>query len=195
MFRVPILVLLTLVIAFGGGIYATQYAIRYSTGFGAITVGAWQAFPKAQTTDADPYARNHRAKAGQLLLGSAEGLVFSAVNDSNGDSLDPQCDYVVSGTIPTARYWVLNAANADNKPLIAGKGLPSAYSSWNALYKNDGSIEFIISAAAQPGNWLAVPANGRFKLILTLLDTPAAGNSGLIDLAMPSIEKRGCNDA
>ncbi|MCO6186710.1 DUF1214 domain-containing protein [Rhizobium sp. L1K21] len=195
MFRVPFLVLLTLAIAFGGGIYATQYAIRYSTGFGAISVGAWQAFPKAQTSDADPYARNHRAKAGQLLLGSAEGLAFSALTDSEGNRFDPACNYVVSGAIPTARFWVLTAADGDNKPLSAGAGLPSAYSSWTALYNKDGSLSFTVSSRAQPDNWLAVPADRRFKLILTLFDTPAAGNSGLIDLSMPTIEKAGCSDA
>ncbi len=195
MFRVPLLILLTLVIAFGGGIYATQYAIRYSTGFGAISVGAWQAFPEAQTVKADPYALNHRAKAGQLLLGSAEGLVFSAVTDSNGDRLDPACLYVVSGKIPPARFWVLNTADADGRPVVADPGLPHAYSSWTALYNTDGSATFAVSAQAQPGNWLSVPKDKRYKLVLTLLDTPVAGNSGLIDLSMPEIENRGCNDA
>ncbi len=195
MFRVPLLVLLTLVIAFGGGIYATQYAIRYSAGFGAISVGAWQAFPEAQTALADPYARNHRAKAGQLLLGSAEGLAFSAVSDSHGDRLDPACDYVVSGMIPPARFWVFNVADADGRPIEAATGLPYAYSSWTALFRADGALSFTVSAKAQPGNWLSVPQRGEYKLVLTLLDTPVAGNSGLIDLSMPLIEKRGCNDA
>jgi hypothetical protein len=31
--------------------------------------------------------------------------------------------------------------------------------------------------------------------VLTLLDTPTAGSSGLIDLAMPVIHKTGCGDA
>ncbi len=195
MFRVPLLVLLTLVIAFGGGIYATQYAIRYSAGFGAISVGAWQAFPEAQTAQADPYARNHRAKAGQLLLGSAEGLAFSAISDSNGDRLDPACNYVVSGMIPPARFWVFNTADADGRPIATVRGLPYAYSSWTALFNGDGSVSFTVSAQAQPGNWLAVPQNEAYKLVLTLLDTPVAGNSGLIDLTMPTIEKKDCNDA
>lgn len=195
MLRVPLLVLLTLVIAFGGGIYATIYAVRYSTGFGAISVGAWEAFPKAQTADADPYARNHRAKAGKLLLGSAEGLSFSADSDDEGRRLRSDCTYAVKGIIPAARFWVFNAADGDGRPAKLARGLPAAYTSWNALYGPDGSVEFTVSATAQPGNWLAVPAKGSFKLVLTLLDTPVAGNSGLIDLSMPAIERKGCGNA
>ncbi len=36
---------------------------------------------------------------------------------------------------------------------------------------------------------------GSFALVLTLLDTPTAGSSGLIDLAMPKIVKTGCGHA
>ena len=41
-------------------------------------------------------------------------------------------------------------------------------------------------------NWLALPDTGAFSLVLTLLDTPAAGSSGLIGLEMPKVESMGC---
>ncbi len=195
MFRVPLLVAIALATAFGGGIYVTQYAVRYSTGFGAISLGVWQAFPKAQSADADPYAKNHRAKAGRLLLASAEGLVFSSLVDDTGSTLNPTCDYEISGQTPPARYWVLYAADDDNAPLELAKGLPGALNSDIALYQPDGSFRVTLSAKAQPGNWIAVPPQASFKLVLTLLDTPAAGSSGLVGLSMPAITKLECRDA
>jgi hypothetical protein len=52
-----------------------------------------------------------------------------------------------------------------------------------------------VSANARPGNWLALPAAGTFRLVLTLFDTPTAGSSGVIDLSMPKLEKTGCGNA
>jgi hypothetical protein len=61
----------------------------------------------------------------------------------------------------------------------------------------DGKGAFVITIAPQaaPGNWLAVPPGEPFRLTLTLLDTPTAGSSGLIDLAMPRIDRIGCGHA
>ena len=52
-----------------------------------------------------------------------------------------------------------------------------------------------VAAVAQTYNWLAVPPGANFKLVLTLLDTPVAGSTGLIDIKMPDIQKTGCGHA
>ena len=39
------------------GLGLTQYALTRGTAFGAITIGAWTAWPKTGTADIDPYAR------------------------------------------------------------------------------------------------------------------------------------------
>jgi hypothetical protein len=195
MFRIPLLVAISLTIAFGGGIGLTRYVISHSSGFGAITIGAWEAFPKAQTDQADPYAKSHRAKSGRLLLGSAEGLTFYAANDDNGASLNAACTYTVSGDIPPARFWTLSATDLENRPISARPGLPSALNSHDVLYHADGSLTFTVSSKPAPGNWLAITPGRRFHLALTLFDTPAAGNSGLIDLTVPTITKGACGNA
>lgn len=195
MFRVPFLVALALTIAFGGGIALTRYAIAHSSGFGAIQIGAWEAYPKAQTTEADPYAKSHRAKSGELLLGSAEGLIFYASSDDEGHSLNPTCLYHISGTIPQARFWTLTATDTRNQPLIPRPGLPSALNNETVLYAADGRVDILVSPDAQAGNWLAAPRGRPFHLALTLYDTPVAGSSGLLDLTMPEIRKEGCGNA
>lgn len=191
-FRVPLLIAVALAIAFGGGIASTLSALNASVGAGAIRLGVWSAFPRAQTKEADPYAKSHRAKAGRLLYGSAEGLSFTAREDGKGERLTGTCSYRVAGTTPTARLWTLYAADNQGRPLPTPAELPSAFNSRTVLRKADGSFEITISPTAKPMNWLALPDTGHFTLVLTLLDTPAAGSTGLIDLEMPTIENMGC---
>lgn len=194
MFRVPFFIAVALAIAFGGGILSTLSALNASAGFGAIRLGAWSAFPQAQTIDADPYAKSHRAKAGQLLYGTAEGLSFSAATDDDGALLSGTCRYAVHGATPTARLWTLYATDASGMPLSTPAELPSAFNSRTVLRAQDGTFSITVSAHARPGNWLALPGPVPFRLTLTLLDTPAAGSSGVVGIAMPAIEKIGCGN-
>ncbi|MDE1995649.1 MAG: DUF1214 domain-containing protein [Rhizobiaceae bacterium] len=195
MFRVPLLVALSLVIAFGGGIVFTLIALDATSGFGAIKLGAWQAFPEMHTADADPYAKSHRARDGRLLYGSGEGLVFTASDDDAGGRLTAECSYRISGQTPPARLWTLFVAGNDGKPIDAIPDRPSALNSWIVVRNPDSSFAITVSPDARAGNWLALPGAGNFRLVWTLLDSPAAGNSGLIDLSMPKLEKIGCGHA
>ncbi|OBZ96006.1 membrane protein [Pararhizobium polonicum] len=195
MFRIPLLVAIALSVAFGVGIVSTVSALKATVGFGSIALGPWVAFPEAQTENTDPYAKAHRARAGKLLYGGAEGLQFTASVDSAGGTLSSGCTYDIAGTTPPARFWTLYATNANDQPIKPGPGLPAATNAWTVLREPDSSFIIHVSPVAQPDNWLALSRVGSFKLVLTLLDTPTAGSSGLIDLTMPKIVKTGCPDA
>nr|WP_246703766.1 DUF1214 domain-containing protein [Rhizobium sp. SEMIA 4085] len=184
-----------MIVAFGGGIVVSLYALDATQGFGAIKLGAWEAFPELQTADADPYAKSHRARAGKLLYGSAEGLTFTASVDDSGERLNAACSYRISGQTPPARLWTLFTSDNSGNPASIRPGLPAALNSWTILRQADSSFTIDISANARPGNWLALPAAGTFRLVLTLFDTPTAGSSGVIDLAMPRLTKTGCGNA
>ncbi|WP_377295293.1 DUF1214 domain-containing protein [Rhizobium sp. SG2393] len=195
MFRIPLLVALALAVAFGLGTFSAIEALKVTLGFGGITLGPWTAFPQAQTADADPYAKAHRARAGALLLGGAEGLAFYARTDSKGMPLDAGCTYEISGQTPAARFWTLHVTGPDDRPVALEAGLPTAINSWTVLRRADTSFSLTLSHKAQPDNWVALPDKGRFALTLTLLDTPTAGSSGVVELDMPGIVKTGCGDA
>ncbi|APO74018.1 hypothetical protein AM571_CH01181 [Rhizobium etli 8C-3] len=195
MFRFPLFIAITLIVAFGGGIVVSLYALDATQGFGAIKLGAWEAFPELQTANADPYAKSHRARAGKLLYGSAEGLAFTASVDDSGERLNAACSYRISGQTPPARLWTLFTSDNSGNPASIRPGLPAALNSWTILRRADSSFTIDISANARAGNWLALPAAGTFRLVLTLFDTPTAGSSGVIDLAMPRLSKIGCGNA
>jgi len=193
--RIPLLIAISLAVAFGGGIWSTLVALDATIGFGAIKLGAWEAFPQAQTAAADPYARSHRANAGKLLYGTAEGLTFTAAADDAGARLDGNCTYLMFGHTPPARLWSLFTNDANGRPPAENAELPAALNSRTVLRGADGGFAVTISASAQPNNWLAVAPAQPFRLVLTLFDTPTAGSSGLIDLSMPTVRKIGCGNA
>ncbi|MDB5524854.1 MAG: hypothetical protein JWM58_2617 [Rhizobium sp.] len=193
MFRLPFLVALALITAFGLGIGSTVMMLDASSGFGAIRLGPWAAFPEAQMADADPYAKSHRARAGRLLFGTAEGLIFQADADQDGKRLSPACTYEITGQTPPARFWTLYAADSLNEPLDPGPERPAAFNSWNVLRQPDGAFTVRISASAQPGNWLAVSRSRPYRLVLSLLDTPTAGSSGVLEIQMPALTKVSCS--
>src|SRR5215467_1567463 len=89
------------------GLGLTQYALTRGTAFGAITIGAWTAWPKTGTADIDPYARAAVARTGELPLGSGDGVAFFAAADDRGRGLDGRCVVTVAGTTPPARFWTL----------------------------------------------------------------------------------------
>lgn len=195
LFRIPLLVALALAITFGLGTLSAVWALKATIGFGSIALGPWSAFPNAQKDTADPYAKAHRARDGALLLGSAEGLVFRAAADNDGTVLSGRCTYDVAGLTPPARHWTLHATAPDGAPAAPADGTPAGLNSWTVLRGTDSSFVIHVAATAQPGNWLAIPADRPFRLVLTLLDTPTAGSSGVIDLSMPAISRTGCADA
>ena len=195
MFRLPVLVLLTLAIAFGGGAWSAARMLKATSGFGAIELGAWSAYPELQTSNADPFARAHRAGDGHILLGRAEGLVFTALTDETGAALSGRCAYEISGTTPPARFWTLRVADADGMPLEAPERVPASLNSWTTLRTIDGTFRIRLSAAPQAGNWIWLDAPDTVSFVLTLIDTPTAASVSMVELDMPKIEKIGCRDA
>lgn len=192
--RVPILIGIALAIAFSGGVWSAMEALRASTGFSTIEVGPWQAWPEAQTAAADPYAKAHRARSGELLFGLAEGLSFTAEVDSFGNDLIGSCDYAITGFTPPARFWTLRLTSEKSEPIRAAANLPGALNSRGILRDEEGAFTILLARSARPGNWLALPDDSDFRVVLTLLDTPTTGSSAVVDVDMPEIRQGECRD-
>ena len=145
--------------------------------------------------------RSARAEAKAALLENAQFMErnFTAANrydeDSAGNALSGRCTYDIVGLTPPARLWTLHATTPDGLPVKLAANLPAGLNSWTTLREAEGRIVVHVAPTAQPGNWLATAPDQPFRLVMTLLDTPTAGSSGVIDLSMPSIERTGCADA
>lgn len=195
MFRLPALVVLTLAIAFGGGAWSAAWTLKATSGFGAIRLGSWSAYPDLQTADADPFAKAHRAGDGRILLGRAEGLVFTALSDETGAALSGRCAYGISGSTPPARFWTLGIETADGRPLNPPLRVPTHLNSWTTLRAADGTFRIRIGAFPVSGNWIWLGTPGQVRFVLTLIDTPTAASASMVDLDMPKISLLGCVDA
>ena len=78
------------------GLGATYFALTRGAAFGALTIGAWTAWPKTGTADIDPYARaSDRAQRANCRSASATACRSRAQADDNGKLLDGRCDVVL----------------------------------------------------------------------------------------------------
>lgn len=191
MLRTALLTLLTLAIAIGGG--AASVWLALGEGVGAVDVGGWTTLPDIATQDANPYSRARAARDGRLSLGRNEGLAFAATRDSAGDALRRDCAYTIEGKIPAARLWTLHAADPAGIAISTGTRRDNFLSSWAVLFLPDDSLAITVGAHPAPGNWLATSGSGPMQLVLTLYDTPLAGEAGLADVVMPQVLKADCD--
>lgn len=174
------------------GLGGTYLALKRGAAFGSLTIGAWTAWPKTGTADADPYARASIARIGLLPTAVGDGITFAAEADDNGKPLDGRCDVLVSGITPSARFWTITLYNREGE-LAANSVGRHGFTSQEIVRGADGSFAIIAAPRAQPGNWLPTGGIERYTLVLRLYDT-AVGVSTRAgrEVPMPSITTRSC---
>jgi len=175
--------------AFGLGL--TQFALTRGTAFGAITIGAWTAWPKTGTSDIDPYARAAIARSGELPIGSGDGVAFFASSDDTGRALDGRCMVTIAGTTPAARFWTITLYDLDGR-LIHNAADRYGFTSQEIARRADGTFEIVIAPRARPGNWLPTGGIDRYVVVLRLYDTPVGvATRTAKDAPMPAVAAAG----
>lgn len=174
------------------GLGATLLALSHGMAFGAFTLGAWTAWPRAGTAEIDPYARAVIARSGELPIGSGDGIAFLAKTDDAGWTLDGRCDVVISGTTPQARFWTVTLYDRDGR-LIGNALNRHGFTSQEIVRKADGSFEIAVAPRARAGNWLPSGGVERYVLVMRLYDSPVslASRTGR-ETVLPAIERKAC---
>lgn len=157
---------------------AAYFTGRYS----AEENGPWRLWQSGVMPDQSLYVLAHFALGGALSPDTKQMAVFTAATDSDGRDLDGDCNYVVSGTLPPARWWSLSV----------GDDAANVLSSGNVITGADGAFSAHVSAEASPGNWLKLQDSGDFELVLRF-----HGPTGLVRDApqrasLPAIRKGDC---
>jgi hypothetical protein len=185
--------LFALLIAAATGLGATWFALTRGTAFGAVTIGAWTAWPRTGTAGIDPYARAAQARSGAVPVGAGDGVAFFAKGDDAGRAFDGRCNVVIKGTTPAARFWTLTLYDPEGR-LVANAANRYGFTSQEITRQADGSFEIVVAPRARPGNWLPTGGTEHYVLVLRLYDTPvgAATRSGK-EAPMPSIAERACS--
>ncbi|MCS0494208.1 DUF1214 domain-containing protein [Ancylobacter sp. MQZ15Z-1] len=183
---------LTLVVGAAVGLGLTWVTTVSGYGPGMIRSGPWEAWPKAGTEEADPYARAALARAGELPLELADGLAFVATKDDDGTALDGRCDIRLSGTLPQARFWTLTVTDSRGR-LIDNAAGRTGFTSAEVVWNRDGTLDIELGPRARAGNWLPTGARERIELTLRLYDTPVGLASRTSDAPeMPSLVTQHC---
>jgi hypothetical protein len=174
------------------GLGATWLALSQGAAFGAVSIGAWTAWPRTGTLDIDPYARAVIARTGQLPIGVGDGIAFYARADDKGNRFDGRCDIDISGITPTARFWTLTLYDLDGN-LVANSVNRHGFTSQEVIRNADGTFTIRMGPRARYGNWLPTGGVDRYILVLRLYDTPVgvATRAGR-EAPMPSITAREC---
>jgi hypothetical protein len=185
--------LFALLIAAATGLGATWFALTRGTAFGAVTIGAWTAWPRTGTVGIDPYARAVQARSGAVPVGAGDGVAFFANSDDAGRAFDGRCDVVIKGTTPAARFWTLTLYDPEGR-LVANAANRYGFTSQEITRQADGSFEIVVAPRARPGNWLPTGGTERYVLALRLYDTPVgAASRSSKEAPMPSIGERTCS--
>ncbi len=184
--------LFALAIAALVGLGAAWLALSRGTAFGAITIGAWTAWPRTGTQDADPYARAIISRSGELPVGSGDGVAFLARTDDTGRPLDGRCDVVLSGSTPQARFWTVTLYDPQGR-LVANSVERQGFTSQEIVRRADGSFEIVAAPRARPGNWLPTGGVESYILVLRLYDTPVGvATRAAREAPMPAVSVRSC---
>ena len=161
----------TLLIAAALGLGATWFTMTRGVAFGALTIGAWTAWPKSGSVDIDPYARASIARSGELPTGMGDGIAFYAHTDDAGDNLDGRCTFTISGMTPPARYWTVALYDPAGR-LVANTIDRHGFTSEEIVRDIDGTFAITAAPLARPGNWLPTGGVEQFVLVWRLYDTP-----------------------
>jgi hypothetical protein len=184
--------LLSFVVAAALGLGSTWFALTRGTAFGAVTLGAWKAWPKTGTADIDPYARAGIARSGELPIGQGDGVAFVAKTDDHGQPLDGRCDVLVEGTTPKARFWTLTLYTPEGG-LVANTVDREGFTSEELVRRADGSFVIAVAPRARPGNWLPTGGTDRYLLVLRLYDTQiGVATPAEREAPMPAITRGTC---
>ncbi len=191
--RVPtaFLIIYALLLALGLGLSSAYWAMSGDPPFGSLRLGAWQAWPKLGSPEADPYMRAIIARRGDVPLATGEGLGFTARADSEGRPLDSACTYSIGAVAPIARLWTLTLYDGDGR-LPVTELRRRSFTSAEVLRDSQDRFAIVLSRTLQPGNWLQLPASGPFAVSLRLYDPPGAAGANLEEADFPVIQRLGC---
>ena len=181
-----------LILAAAVGLGATWLTLTRGVAFGALTIGAWTAWPRNGSVDIDPYAHATIARTGELPIGTGDGVAFYARTDDAGDALDGRCTFIISGMTPAARYWTLTLYDRRGR-LVANAIDRHGFTSAEIVRDISGRFAINVGPRARPGNWLPSGGVEQFVLVWRLYDTPIGVTSLTTkEGPMPSVVRKDC---
>lgn len=185
------LLLIVLVTGAASGLGLTWLLSAQESAFAALRIGAWQAWLRSGTAEADPYTRAAFARSGELPVGLGEGLAFRATHDDAGRPLDGRCVTRIRGRALAARYWTLTLYDERGR-LIENASNRYGFTSAEIVFETGGEIDLRLAPRALSGNWVPTGDVPSFSAVFRFYDTPTGVTARSETAEMPKIEQERC---
>ena len=156
-------------------------------------IGPWLVNLEAGSRDASMYTRARIALKALLALDRRETLYYIAQQDDAGRLLRSNCRYLISGSIPAARWWSVTAY-ADDIFLFPDAEQRYSVSGENPTLNTVGRFSAVtgpetpVSGATK---WLPTPGDRGLILTLRLYNPRPEVQADPGALAVPSIQRQG----
>lgn len=123
-------------------------------------------------------------------LPSEEAVYLMSRRDDAGERFHSRNDYAITGNLHDidAGYWSITAYGTDLY-LVPNKAERYSFNNTNIAADSAGNFRILLSAREQKGNWLPIPEDAEFNLLLRIYQ---GNNSFLQELSatpLPRIEK------
>ena len=182
------IVLLSLVLGAGSAVY-----VCWSPGGdqGEVRNGAWTTSLSVGGTGSGMYERAWVAANGLFAMTKSEAVYFRGHLDTEGNPLRTDCDYVIEGVDPDARWWSVTVYGADNY-LVPNAENRWAYSGGSVVREKDGSFRIHLSSKPQEKNWLPTGSGPEFSLTLRLYNPGKDVYQNPATTKLPVLRKVAC---
>ena len=172
------------------GLALTWFFVVRSPLAGGADDGPWRTNLLIGSSGGDMATRASVAVHGLFALNRSETIYYSAARDSDGNRLEGNCTYLLSGRDPPTRWWSITAYGTDDY-LIPNPGKHYSISKNSVARGADGSFTATLSRAPAAQNWIALD-DGRFSLTLRLYNPASGIAKDPAHVALPSIRKVSC---
>ena len=156
-------------------------------------IGPWLVNLEAGSSDASTYTRARIALKALLALDRRETLYYIAQQDDAGRPLRSHCRYLLSGSIPSARWWSVTAY-ADDLFLFPDNEQRYSVSGENLTLKAVGRFSAVTGPETPVSGalaWIPTPGDRGLTLTLRLYNPSPEVQMDPGALAVPSIQRQG----
>jgi len=160
--------------------------------------GPWRVNPSMDLKN--PKQRALIAMVGLFALRESEVIYYTAIIDSEGEPLSSEHDYILTGTVPEARYWSYTLYGKDNflipnpDKIYAYNGASIQYTPKDTLQpeienQSQATYSLFISNQPKDQNWLPSGDNDQLALTLRLYNASPSVYNDLTGIPLPEIVK------
>jgi hypothetical protein len=172
------------------GVGTARVAISNSLSGNVINNGIWSTDLTIGSSEAGAYTRASIALNGTLALKRSETIYYSADRDADGDTLTSNCNYVLEGRDPAARWWSVTVYDSDGYLLPEAKGRYSV-SKTSVLRSQGGAFQIALTRDGRGANGIAT-GTGDFTMVLRLYNPNPNVEAAPDKATLPQLRKGSC---